>query len=485
MTEEPEVSRQGGDRFDASQTRGVQTLLGDPKRAIISLSVPMIIMMTLQTVYNFVDAAFVARLGVDALNAIGFFFPIFFILIAIATGLGVGASASLSRFIGKRDKASADNVAVHSLLIMMVTSLVVAGVFLATTRPMFSALGAEGAVLDMVVDYGAILYAAVPILFFFNWATSILRGEGDMRRAMWAGALGSVLNIVLDPIFIFTLDLGVAGAAWATAVAMGVSALPLVWWMFLKRDTYVTVKRCCFLYSRAIVGDIMKVGLPATVMQLAMSISALILNGFIIGLDEPDGIGTLTTGWRILMMAILPLIGIATAVVAVTGAAFGAREYGKLTTAFNYAIKVGFLAEIAVSAVVFALAAQISGVFTAGPDGERIFDDLVLMLQVMAAHFPFVAFGMFSSSMFQGTGKGLNALAVTILRTIVFTVVIAYILSFPLGLGLEGIFWGITLGNIGGAIVAFVWARYYISCLGRGECIEEEEPDDLPSVTPD
>jgi putative MATE family efflux protein len=475
VTEEPEVSTEGEDRFEEPQTKGVRTLLGDPKRAIISLSVPMIIMMSLQTVYNFVDAAFVARLGVDALNAIGFFFPFFIILIALATGLGVGASASLSRFIGRKDKGSSDHVAVLSLIIMMVTSVVVAGVFLAGTRPMFSALGAEGAVLDMVTEYGVILFAAAPILFFFNWATSVFRGEGDMKRAMWAGALGSVLNIVLDYFFIFTLDMGVPGAAWATAIAMLVSTLPMVWWMFVERDTYVNIRRSSIVYSRAIVGDIMRVGLPATVMQLSMSISALVLNGFIIGLGEPDGIGTLTTGWRILMVAILPLIGIATAVTAVTGAAYGAREYGKLTTAFYYAIKVGFLAEIAVSVVVFALAAQISAVFTTGPDGELIFDDLVLMLQIMAVHFPFVAFGMFSSAMFQGTGKGLNALAVTILRTIVFTAVISYLLSFTLGMGLEGIFWGISVGNMGGAIVAFVWARYYISCLGRGECIEEEE----------
>jgi putative MATE family efflux protein len=460
---------------ETPQTKGVKMLMGDPKKAILKLSIPMIIWMGLQTLYNFVDAAFVARLGVDALNAIGFFFPFFFILIAIATGLGIGASASLSRFIGKKDKESSDNVAVHSLIIMMVTGVAVAVLFLAIMGRMFSALGAEGRVLEMVMDYGVILFAATPVLFFFNWAISILRGEGDMKRVMYAGVLGSVLNIVLDPIFIFTLDMGVAGAAWATVVAFLVSALPLFWWMFVKGDTYVTIRKCCFEYSRAIVKDIMKVGIPATVMQLTMSISAIILNVFIVQMDEPDGIGTLTTGWRMFMVGILPLIGISTAVVAVTGAAYGAKDYAKLRTAFYYALKLGIVVEVGVSVALYVFAPQISAVFTAGPDGERIFDDVVLMLQILSWHFPFVAFGMFSSSLFQGTGKGLNALAVTILRTIIFTGVIAYILSFPLGMGLQGVFWGVALGNMGGATVAFLWARTYITCLSNGECAEEEE----------
>jgi Na+-driven multidrug efflux pump len=245
--------------------------------------------------------------------------------------------------------------------------------------------------------------------------------------------------------------------------------------MFIKSDTYVTIRKCCFKYSRAIVKDIMKVGIPATVMQVTMSVSAIILNVFIIGLNEPDGIGTLTTGWRMFMVAILPLIGISAAVVSVTGAAYGAKDYTKLKTAFIYAIKLGIVVEIGLSVVIFLFAAQISAVFTAGPNGERIYDDLVLMLQILSWHFPFVAFGMFSSSMFQGTGKGLNALAVTIIRTIIITGVTAYVLAFTFGMGIEGIFWGISIGNMIGATLAYFWARYYISCLGRGGCVEEEE----------
>jgi putative MATE family efflux protein len=445
-------------------TKGVETLLGDPKRAIIKLSIPMIIAMSLQTIYNVVDALWVSGLGPDALAAVGFFFPFFFILIAIATGIGVGAGAALSRRIGARDKEGADNVTVHSLLMMMGSSVVLVAIFLPLTRPMFAAIGAADT-LDLTVAYSYIMFAAAPMLFFINWGTAILRSEGDANRAMWATAAGLMLNILLDPIFIYTLGLGVAGAAWASAISMAISTLPLIYWMFIKRDTYVEVRRCCFVYSRDIVKDILQVGLPATVMQMSMSISMLFLNLIVVDVGGTDGIAVFTTGWRVVMIGILPLLGIATAVVSVTGAAFGAGEYGKLNTAFMYAIKLGLILEVVVAAATYVLAGPIAAAFSTGEGGERIVDDLEVLITVFVVQYPFITFGMFSSSMFQGVGKGMNALAVTILRTLVLTVAFALLLVVAFDAGLVGIWWGMNLGNIGGAIVAFAWARYFISGL--------------------
>ena len=477
MTGESEQGTDTGEnKFANSKTRGVETLLGDPKKAILKLSIPMIIAMSVQVVYNLVDALWVSGLGPDALAAVGLFFPFFFILIAIATGVGVGAGAALSRRIGAKDKEGSDNVAIHSLLMMMGTSLVLVAVFIPLTRSMFSAIGATGDVLEMTVQYSHIMFAAAPLLFFMNWATAIMRGEGDVTRPMWAMTAGSVVNMILDPIFIYTLDMGVAGAAWATVVAIGFTVVPLAYWMFIKADTYVTIQRCCFSYSRDIVNDIMKVGLPATVMQLAMSISMLFLNLIIVNVGGTDGIAVFTTGWRLVMIGILPLIGIAMAVTSVSAAAYGAREYGKLTVAFHYAIRLGFIIEMFVAASVFLLAPQIAAMFSMGEGGERIQDDIEGFLRIIVIFFPLTAFGMFSSALFQGTGKGMYALAVTIVRTVILAVMFAYLLSIVLGIGLTGVWWGMVLGNTGGSIFAFVWARYYIVHLNGLETVEEPPP---------
>jgi len=457
----------GGDEdsFSQSRTKGVETLLGDPKRAIIKLSIPMIIAMSVQTIYNLVDALWVSGLGPDALAAVGLFFPFFFILIAVSTGVGVGASAALSRRIGARDKDGSDNVAMHSLYMLIGVAVAVMALFLPLTRAMFAAIGASGDVLDMTVNYSYIMFAAAPVLFFMNWATSIMRGEGDVNRPMYAMTAGAVLNILLDPVFIYTLDLGVAGAAYASALSISVSIVPIAYWVFWKRVTYVTVRRARFSYSRDIVKDILKVGLPATVMQLSMSINMLFLNIIIIDIGGTDGIAVFTTGWRVVMIAILPLIGIATAIVSVTGAAYGAREYGKISVALNYAIKVGFSVELGIAAVTFALAGPIAAVFSTGEGGDRIQGDLESLVRILTVQYPWVAFGMFSSSMFQGTGKGMNALAVTLLRTVVFTLVFVLFLAYVAGMDLNGVWWGINLGNTFGALVAYTWARYYIAHL--------------------
>jgi putative MATE family efflux protein len=445
----------------------VATLLGDPKKAIIKLSIPMIIAMSVQTAYNVADALWVSLIGPDALAAVGLFFPFFFILIAIATGIGVGAGAALSRRIGAKDKEGSDNVAIHSLFMMMGTSIVLVAIFLPLTRPMFAAMGATGEVLDLTVQYSHIMFAMAPLLFFMNWATAIMRSEGDVMRPMMAMTIGSVLNIILDPIFIFALDLGVAGAAWASVVSIAVTAVPLIYWMFIKGDTYVTIQRCCYSYSSEIVGDIMKVGLPATFMQLSMSISMLFLNYIIIDIGGTDGVAIFTTGWRVVMVAILPLLGIATAIVSVAGAAFGARQYEKISVALNYSIKMGFIVEMGIAAATFVLAGPIAAVFSTGEGGERIQSELEDLIRILAFFYPFVAFGMFSSSMFQGVGKGMNALVVTLLRTVVFTMVIVLVLAYPLNMDLPGVWWGMVLGNTMGAIVAFFWARYYLSQLKR------------------
>ncbi|MCJ2541139.1 MAG: MATE family efflux transporter [Candidatus Thermoplasmatota archaeon] len=480
MTVESEQGTDAGEnKFANSRTSGVETLLGDPKKAILKLSIPMIIAMSVQTAYNVADALWVSFLGPDALAAVGLFFPFFFILIAIATGIGVGAGAALSRRIGAKDKEGSDNVAMHSLLMMMGTSLVMVVIFLPLTRPMFAAMGASGDVLDMTVQYSQIMFAIAPLLFFMNWATAIMRSEGDVMRPMLAMTAGSILNIVLDPIFIFTLDMGVAGAAWASAVAIAVTALPLIYWMFIKADTYVTIQRCCFTYSRDIVKDIMRVGLPATVMQLSMSITMLFLNFIIIDIGGTDGVAIFTTGWRVVMVAILPLIGIATAIVSVTGAAFGARQYEKIGVALNYSIKMGFIVEVGIAAVTFVLAGPIAAVFSTGEGGERIQGELENLIRILAFFYPFVAFGMFSSSMFQGTGKGMNALVVTLLRTVVFTMAIVLVLAYAMDMDLNGVWWGMVLGNTMGAIVAFVWARYYLSQL-KGESEQVGPPSLLP-----
>jgi putative MATE family efflux protein len=443
------------------QTEGVATLLGNPKKAIIKLSVPMIIALSVQTIYSFVDALWVAGLGADALSAVGFFFPFFIMIMALANGLGVGGGSAVSRRIGARDKAGAEKVAAHTMVLMLIVCIITTVPFFIFIETIFEKMGA-GAISPVAASYSRILFAGASVIFFSNNAGALLRAEGDVKRAMFAMMLGAGLNIVLDPIFIYTLKLGVPGAAWATLISLCVTGCILFYWICIKGDTYVTITMRNFRFDRHIMYDILKVGLPSSMQQLSMAFSVFILNLIVVRAGGTDGIAIYTTGWRVAQFAILPVIGIATAVTSVSGAAYGGRDYCKLGIAHGYAVKIGIAIELGIAALTYILAPQITQLFTRTQEAARIAHDLVVFLRILFVFYPMISLGMLSSAMFQGTGKGIYSLFATIARTIIFVVPIAYVLALVLNVGLPGVWWGIVIGNSMGALLTFTWARLYI-----------------------
>lgn len=442
-------------------TKGVQTLLGNPKKAIIKLSIPMIVAMSVHTLYNFVDGLWVAGLGPDALSAVGFFFPFFFLIMALSAGIGVGGSAAISRMIGAKDKKNADAVASHTMVLMVIAAIVLALPFFIFAPTIFARLGA-GPVTTMAGEYARIIFGGTLIIFFGQVTSALLRGEGDVKRAMTVMMISSGLNIILDPIFIYLLKLGVAGAAWATMISICFSSGYLFYWFFIKKDTYVSITFRGFRFRKAILSEILKVGIPVSFQQMTMSIAMLILNLIAVKAGGTDGVAIFTTGWRVVLFATLPLYGIATAVVSVTGAAFGGKAFKKLDIGYMYAIKIGVVIELVMAVITFILAPQIAWLFTFTQESIRIRADLINFLRIMCIFYPAVSPGMLSSAMFQGTGKGTYSLAVTFTRTILLGIPLAYCFAVILGLQLTGLWWGVVLGNSLGATIAFTWGRIYV-----------------------
>ena len=453
----------------------MKTLLGDPKKAIIKLSIPMIIAMSANTIYNLVDALWVSGLGKNiftnaeiteigtgALAAVGFALPFFMMIMAISTGIGIGGGSAISRRIGASDKKGADNIAIHSVIISFLIAIIFSIIFFVLAESIFSLIGA-GEILNMAVSYGKVIFAGSIFVFFSYVAFAILRGEGDAKRAMYAMMFGAFLNIILDPIFIYTLQMGVTGAAIATVLSMFITTLILIYWLFFRKDTYVSFNFKNFKFNKEIIKDIFRVGLPASVQQLSMSITMVALI-VIIGLsgDAKEGVAIYNTGWRVVMIAVLPMLGIATAVTSVTGAAFGSKDYDKLNTAFMYAIKFGFIIEIIIAFSIFITSPIIALVFTTAQEALTIRAGLLMFLQISCIFYPTAAWGIASSAMFQGTGKGTYALIATILRTIVFAIIICYLLAIIFDFGFVGIWWGIVISNLLGSSVSLIWAKLYI-----------------------
>lgn len=457
-------------------TKGIELLLGNPRKAIIRLSIPMIIAMSVHTLYNLVDAIWVAGLGADELSAVGFFFPFFFLIMALASGLGIGGGAAISRRIGAKDKDGADNAADHIIIMMVILALVFTVPTYLLLPSIFEWMKA-GSVAGLATGYGRIIVGGTIIIFFASNANAILRAEGDTKRAMYAMVLGSILNIFLDPIFIYVFDLGVEGAAWATMLSFSVTAILLFYWLFLGKNTYITFRLGSFKFSWEIIKDIWKVGLPASLQQMSMSIQIMILNIIAVTVGGIDGVAILSTGWRVTSMAILPLMGIAAALISVAGAAYGAKQYRKLRSAYIYAIKFGLIIEMIISIIIFILAEPITYVFTWSEGSAHLSGDLVIFLRIMILMNFSAAFGMLSGSVFQAIGKGFNSLLATLFRTIVFAVSFSYIFGILLDHGLAGVWFGIIIGGFLGAGISFSWMVLHVRGLIRSASGAEKNED--------
>lgn len=454
-------------------TSGMKILMGDPGKAILKLGLPMMLAMSVQTVYNLVDTFWVSGLGADPLAAIGFVFPFFMVMIALSTGLGLGGGSAIARKLGARDKTGADNVAVHSMIIMLVLSVLFTILMLVFSKQIFIAAGA-GKTLGFAMDYGNIIFAGSIVLFFTNVANAVLRSEGNAKGAMNAMILGAVLNIFLDPIFIYPMGMGIKGAAWATVLSMVITAVIMAKWLFLDDHTYVSFNFHDFVPDSGIIKDILKVGLPATTQQVAMALTMLIMNLVIIAVDNTDGVAVYTVGWRVVMIAIAPLIGMATAVVTVSGFLYGQRSYEKLMYVNIYSIKVGAVIEMGIAILTFLLAPQIAAVFTQAESAAHLTGDITTFLKIVCLFYPTTAMGLLSSSLFQGVGKGINSLITTIIRSLIFTPLFAFLFSSYLGMGLTGVWWGLVFGNVLGSLITYGWVYFYVRGLQTGG------PEDMP-----
>jgi Na+-driven multidrug efflux pump len=239
----------------------------------------------------------------------------------------------------------------------------------------------------------------------------------------------------------------------------------ILYWFLKKKDTFVSLSLSNFTPDRKAVSDILGVGLPAGAEFLVISALTGILNAILVMVGGTDAVAVYTSGWRVVMMAIIPIISVGTATIAIVGANYGARKYENITIAHHYSMKVGLLVALVTGVLTYVFAYYISLIFAYSSETTYLVPTIAAFLQVMCLFYFFMPPGVMSSSVFQGVGKGTTSLVLTVLREIVFVTISAYVLAVVLGYGEQGVWWGIVIGNIIGSIVAYVCARFYIGRL--------------------
>ena len=415
----------------------VEVLLGNPKKSLISMSIPLIISLLISSLYNVIDAMWVSGLGADALAGVGFVTPIFMILIGFGNGLGAGSAFAISKYIGENDKQKADNGSIHAILIMIITSIIITFILLLFLRNILIYMGASQT-LNYAMDYGQIIILGSILVILSNALYGIFRGEGDSKRPMYAMIASAIINMVLDPVFIYTFNLGVKGAAIATLISAFFIILIQFYWFYIKKDTYLNPYLSNFDFEKEISFDIIKVGFPASLQLLNNAFFAAVFSALLAFISSTDSVAVYSTGWRIVTIGTTPILAIGTALISVIAANYGACNYKNIQIAHRYAMKVSMIFAVLVMVLTIVFAPQIASVFSYASASSRISSELTAFLTWIVLYYPTMAVGVASTYVFQGIGRGITAMFQTILRETGFTLAFALIFTLVFNWGVWG-----------------------------------------------
>lgn len=448
------------------KNENIEMITGDPKKAINKLAWPIIASMFLIFANNIIDSIWVAGLGAEPLAALGYVTPLFLIIVGFGNGIGAGGNSLISRYIGAEDKVSANNAAIHNLILSVIVSVFISIIFLVSLEPLLKMMGASS-VLSYAMDYGFIIFTWTIALLMPPIVGGAFRAEGDIKRATVPIALAAIINMILDPIFIYNFKMGISGAAWATATGPLISLLLMFYWIFVKKDTYLSYDFKDFTNNWKMYKDILVVGIPASLEQLVLSVLTIFVNFMLTIVSGSVAVAVYTAGWRIVNIGMLPAIGVGTAAISVAGVAFGARKYENLRVTARYAVKVALIASIIVCIILNVFANQIAFIFSYSENSAQLEPLIASFLQLMCLFILYVPFGASAGNVFQGVGKGIISFVLTTFREFILVLIFAYLLGFVFNMGEFGIYCGMLLGGGIGSLICYACIELYINRLIR------------------
>ena len=444
------------DRKNASR---LNIFLENPEKGLWTLAVPIMAGMGVHTLYTIVDMLFIGRLGGESIAAVAYNMPLFFFVMGLTFGLGSGVTASIARFIGSDDKVNADNSAEHAIAMAAVISVILTILGLLYGESILSFLGAKDSILTLSWNYLRFICYGLPCMIFSGFFRSILSGEGDMKLPMIVTALGTVLNVILDPIFIFVLDFGVKGAAMATMISQVVVFLIFVYMLFVKEHSYIQFKMKDFSYSNLILLEIIKVGLPASISMIIMSFGQLVFNRILTDFSV-DAVAAYQIGGRIDMVIFLPIMSIAAAMTTLVGMFYGAKEWIKMKIIIKYGISRSVMITIVGSTLMIILSPWIVKSFSSEPNIQNI---AVYYLRCISLIYPLVAIGMTIGRILQGMGKGLPLLIITSIRILLVSAPLALFFRYGLGKPVEYVWYSMMISTVVATTIGIIWLRHTLN----------------------
>ncbi len=429
-------------------------LIADPVGpTLIRLVFPMIAGALGIVMFNVVDTFFVGRLGALELAAMSYTFPIVIVAGSIASGLGIGASANVSRALGSGDRASAERLTLHAHLLGFAIVIVIAVIGLATIGPFFTALGAQPEIMGLIRDYMTVWYIGMPFVVLPMIGQNILQATGDSKTPSAVIVFAVTLNVILDPLLIFGLGpfpaLGIQGAAIATVIARGSTAIIVLTAIIGREKLFPADPQFRRFVQSA--RQVFFVGIPAVLTNLALPISMAVVTR-LVSVFGPEAVAGFGVATRLESFSLVFTFALSMVFTPFVGQNLGAGRIDRARTGHRVAAGMS-LAWGAMVALIFAIAGrQIAAVFN---DTPTVVATTARYLWTLAPSFGLMGVVTVSAAAFNGLQRPFSAAAVAFLRLVGLYIPLA-ILGRALA-GLPGLFVGLAVGNIVAGVAAYIW----------------------------
>lgn len=423
---------------------------------LMSMAIPPMISMLIQSLYNIVDSMFVAKIGEDALTAVSLAFPVQTLIVACSVGIGVGVNSYISRSLGREDQQGADSAVAHGLLMAAFVSVlfVLAGQFL--LEPFFRMFSSDPLILSEAIAYTQICLTFCAGCFIHICIEKVFQSTGSMIFPMLLQALGAITNIILDPIMIFGLfgfpAMGVKGAAVATVIGQHTAMLASLL-VFLLGKFAVRLDLRNFRFSWKMIRDIATIAVPNSCMNALGSVLVMGLNSILIGFSN-TAVSLFGIYYKLQTFVFMPASGLTQGAMPIMGFSYGAGNGKRLQHTLSISLRVCFII-MAMGCLLFMVApAWLLSLFGAS---EEMLTMGIPALRIISVSFLPATIGFILPTMFQSMGQGAYSLIVFLLRQLVITLPMAAILSGPFGL--TGIWVSFILAESVAAAVALLLYR--------------------------
>jgi putative MATE family efflux protein len=421
------------------------------------LSVPSIIAMAIQALYNVVDSIYVGRISTDALSALSLAFPIQIILIGIGVGTGVGASSLISRRLGENNNHAAVNAAEHSIMLSLFYGVLVAILGFLFADQILQLFTSEANLIRMGSEYIKIILIGSLAMFFPMISNNILRGEGNTFTPMVAMLIGSIINIILDPFLIFGIwifpEMGVAGAAIATVAARIISGSFLIYILLFSKKNELQISLKDFSFDLQIIKDIYVVGFPAMVMQFLASFMLGGMNRILAGFGS-TAIAAAGIYFRLQSFVFMPVFGLNQGYMPIMGYNYGHNNPERMKRTFKSTLLVA-VAFTTTGFIIFQTVPELLiKMFNSDPQLLQIGTNALKKISIA---FPVIGPAIIISTTFQALGNGFPSLVFSFLRQIIVLLPVMYLLGEFFGL--EYLWFAFPISEAASILPASIWLR--------------------------